>query len=313
MRIAIFGTGALGGFLGGRLAQAGCDVTFIARKSVLSALQNKGLHIDSVEGEIFLPNVSTSDNPADVGEVDVVLLTIKTWQVPETVRLLKPLIGKDTLIVPFQNGVDSPGHLAKILGPDNICGGLARIICEMPEPAHIRHLNPSPYIAFGKLDDQVTERMKDLQGAFETAKITAEIPPDIQAALWSKFLLVASWGGVGAITRAPIGVIRAHKETRRMLRDCMLEIKSVAAARNIHLDGDIVANTLGIIDKFPQTGTTSMQRDIAENRLSELEAWNGAVVRLGRETGVSTPLNRVIYYSLLPLERRARGEIEFPI
>ena len=148
--------------------------------------------------------------------------------------------------------------------------------------------------------------------AFKRAGIKAEIPPDITAALWAKFLFVASWGGIGTITRAPIGVIRSFPPTRRMLERSMQEIYEVARALQNNLDENTVSDSMGFVDTLPPNGTTSMQSDIAENRPSELDSWSGAVVRLGRKAGVSVPINKFIYNSLLPLELKARGELQFP-
>ncbi len=151
-----------------------------------------------------------------------------------------------------------------------------------------------------------------MRKAFDRAGVNVEIPSDIHQALWEKFLFVVSFGGVGAVTRAPIGVIRTVPETRRMLERCMHEILAVARARQVPLVDTIIADTLALVDSLAPGGTTSLQRDIAEGKPSELEAWNGAVVRLGREVRVATPLHEFIYHSLLPSELRARGQIEFP-
>jgi len=153
------------------------------------------------------------------------------------------------------------------------------------------------------------------QVAFEPTSLISpvEIPPDIHVALWDKFLFVVSWGGVGAVTRAPIGVLRGMPETRQILEQAMQEIFNVARAREIALPEDAIGKTLAFMDSLPTGGTTSLQRDIMEGKPSELEAWNGAVVRLGQEVGVTTPLHSFIYHSLLPLELRARGQLQFPI
>jgi 2-dehydropantoate 2-reductase len=169
-----------------------------------------------------------------------------------------------------------------------------------------------PYIAFGELNNRRTERVEKLLRTLKNAGINAEIMPDITAALWQKFLFVVSWGGVGAITRAPIGVIRTVPQTRRLVEQSMREILDVAQAYQIRLPEDIVSTTLDFMDTLPPNGTTSMQRDIAEGRPSEIEAWNGAVVRLGKEAGVAVSLHSFIYDSLLPLEKKARGELQFP-
>jgi 2-dehydropantoate 2-reductase len=162
------------------------------------------------------------------------------------------------------------------------------------------------------LDNQHTVRVENLQRALERSGIKAEIAPDITAALWAKFLFVASWGGIGAITRAPIGVIRSVAQTRRMLEQSMQEIYEVARALKINLEPNPVSASMGFLDTLPPSGTTSLQRDMAENRPSEIDSWSGAVVRLGREAGVSVPTHEFVYNSLLPLELKARGKLQFP-
>lgn len=312
MRVAIFGVGAVGGYFGGRLAEAGEDVVFIARGEHLQALCANGLQVDSVNGDIRLPSVAATDDPSRVGTVDVVLVGVKTWQVSEAARSLQPLIGENTLVVPLQNGVEAALQLAEVLGSRHVCGGLVKIFSFIAGPGHIRHTGVDPYIAFGEFDNRRSARTENLLQTLKNAGIKAEIPSDITAALWQKFLFVVSWGGLGAVTRAPIGLIRSLPQTRRMLEQAMQEIFEVAENRQIRLADDLVATTLAFIDQLPPNGTTSMQRDIAEGRPSELESWNGAVVRLGREAGVSVSLHEFIYGSLLPLELRARGETPFP-
>jgi len=313
MRIAVFGTGAVGGYFGGRLAQAGEDVVFIARGEQLRAMLMDGLRVDSIKGDFLVKPVHVTENPAEAGKVDVVLLGVKAWQVLEAAQAMRPLIGPETFVVPLQNGVEAPSQLAAVLGSQHMLGGLAKIISLIVRPGHIRHAGAEPYIAFGELDNRLSERGEQLLQAFVRAGVAVEIPPNIQVALWDKFLFVVSLGGVGAVTRAPIGVMRSVPETRQILEQAMHEILAVAWARGITLSKDVVGKTMAFVDSLPPIGTTSLQRDIMEGKPSELDAWNGAVVRLGREFGVSTPLHEFIYHSLLPLELLARGQLQFPI
>ena len=312
MRFAIFGVGAVGGYFGGRLAQAGEDVTFIARGDHLKVLQTRGLRLYSIKGDVILSPITVTDDPAKVGYVDVVVVGVKTWQVPAAAKAIQPLIGQDTIVLPLQNGVEAAAQLSEVLGSENVCGGLAKIVCFLAYPGHIRHTGMDPYIAFGELNNRRSERVEKLLLTLKKAGLNAEIPPDITAALWQKFLFVVSWGGIGAVTRAPIGVIRTLPQTRRMLEQSMHEILSVARGHHIGLSDDIILATLDFMDTLPPNGTTSMQRDIAEGRPSEIEAWNGAVVRLGRAAGVAVSLHAFIYDSLLPLEKKARRELQFP-
>jgi 2-dehydropantoate 2-reductase len=311
MRIAVFGTGAVGGYFGGRLAQAGEEVVFIARGKQLQALRDQGLRVDSLRGDFVLPSVQATDDPVQVGVVDVVIVGVKAWQVPEAARACRPLIGPDTFVVPLQNGVEAPDQLAAVLGAEHVLGGLCRIVSFVVAPGHVRHAGMEPYVALGELDNRSSKRAERLRAAFERAGVTAEIPPDIRVALWQKFLFIASFSGVGAVTRAPAGVLRARPETRRMLQQAMQEVLAVAAAREMALPEGTIGQTMALVDKLPPGGTASMQRDIMEGRPSELESQNGAVVRLGREVEVTTPLHAFIYHSLLPMELQARGQVQF--
>jgi 2-dehydropantoate 2-reductase len=313
MRIAVFGTGGAGGYFGGRLAQAGEEVTFIARGEHLQAIREHGLRVDSVKGDFEIQPAQVTDDPAQVGVVDMVLLGVKAWQVPEAAQAMRSLMGPETFVVPLQNGVEAPSQLAEVLGAQHVLGGLAKIISFKVGPGHIRHAGAEPYVAFGELDSRPSERAERLRQTFEGAGVTVEISPDIQITLWDKFLFVVSWGGVGAVTRAPIGVLRSVPETRQMLEQAMREISAVARARKIALPDDTIRKTMAFVDTLPPGGTTSLQRDIMEGKPSEVDSWNGAVVRLGREVGVVTPLNAFIYHSLLPLELHARaGQLQSP-
>jgi 2-dehydropantoate 2-reductase len=312
MRVAVFGAGGVGGYFGARLAQAGEEVTFIARGKHLDAIREHGLRVDSVQGDFVLSPAQATDDSAQVGAVDMVLLGVKTWQVSEVTQAVRPLVGPETVVVPLLNGVEAPAQLAHELGAKHIVGGLAKIISFIAGPGHIRHVGAEPYIAIGELDKRSSERTERIRKAFQKSGVSAEIPPDIEVALWEKFLFVVSWGGVGAVTDAPIGVLRSVPETRWMLEQSMTEILAVARARDIALENDTVRNTMAFVDTLPENGTTSMQRDIMEGNPSELNFWNGAVVRLGQEVAVATPLNTFIYSSLLPRELRAQGKLRFP-
>ena len=312
MRIAVFGSGAVGGYFGGRLAEAGEDVQFIARGQHLSAIREHGLRVSSAAGDFLVRPARATDEPSAVGTVDVVLLGVKAWQVPQAADAMRPLVGEKTLIVPLQNGIEAPGQLADVFGATHVLGGLCRILAYIVTPGHVRHAGVAPYIAFGELDAPGSPRAEALRQAFARARgVTAEVAPDIRAAMWSKFVFIAALGGVGALTRAPIGVIRSMPESRRLVQQALEEIYAVAVGNRIALPADTVERTLAFIDTLPADGTASMQRDIIQGRPSELESQVGAVVRLGDRQGIAVPLHRLIHAALLPLERRARGELEF--
>lgn len=311
MRIAMFGTGGVGGYFGGRLAQAGEEVIFIARGAHLDAIRAQGLRVDSVKGDFVIRPARAEDDLLKIGTVDVVLVGVKAWQVPAAAQTMKSLVGEKSFVVPFQNGVDAPAQLAEELGEEHVLGGLCQISAMIAGPGHIRHVGIEPFVAFGELDNHPSERADRLKQAFSRAGVRAEIPADIQLALWEKFLFIASISGIGAVTRAPADITRRLPETRRMLEGMMREIVTVANARHVNLKGEAVISRMAFIDQMPLGVIPSMQRDLLEGRPSELESLVGAVVRMGQETGVPTPVSTLIYHSLLPQELRARKELEF--
>jgi 2-dehydropantoate 2-reductase len=312
MRIVVFGTGGAGGYFGAQLTRAGVDVVFIARGDHLSAIRTHGLCIETPAGErVFRPALAT-DDPTQVGKTDVILLGVKAWQVTEAAEAIRPMIGPETFVVPLQNGVEAPSQLAAALGAEHVLGGLCGTFSWVTAPGRIRSVGAGNFIKFAELDNRLSDRAEQLRLMFARAGVNVEIPSDIHKALWEKFLLVTSFGGVGAVTRASIGIIRTIPETRRLLEQCMQEVLAVARARRVALADTVVADTMMRVDSLAANGTTSLQRDIGDGKPSELEFWNGAVVRLAREFEVATPLHEFIYRSLLPQEMRARGKVKFP-
>ncbi len=312
MRIAVYGAGGVGGYFGGRLVQAGVDVVFIARGKHLQAMQNDGLEVESICGNFRLDAVKATDDPAKVGRVDAVIAATKAWQLENAARAMGPMLGKCTFVLPLQNGVEAPDILARALGGERVVGGLCGLLSYIAGPGHIRHAAIPPFIKFGELDNRQSDRIEKLRQIFERAQgVRVEVPADIEAAIWNKFLFIAGWGAVGAVTRAPVGVLRSCPETRKMMRQAMAEIYAVAKARGVALDRDVVDKTMDGIDGLSEDGTASMQRDIISGRPSELEMQTGAILRLGLEVQVDTPVNQILYSSLLPMELKARGKIAF--
>ncbi len=248
MRIAVFGTGGVGGYFGGRLAQAGEDVTFIARGEHLRAIREHGLRVESVNGDFEIQPSQATDRPTDVGEVDAIIVGVKAWQVQEAAWEMRPLVGPESYVLPLQNGVEAPAQLGEVFGHGRVLGGLAKIFSSIAGPGLVRHIGGPASIAFGELDNRRSERVERLRAAFDQAGVTAEIPPDIHVALWEKFLFIAPFGGIGAVTRAPIGTLRSVPETRRMLERGTREIFHVARAKNIPLSDDAVARTMTFVD-----------------------------------------------------------------
>jgi 2-dehydropantoate 2-reductase len=311
MRIAVFGAGSVGGYFGGRLAQAGEDVVFIARGAHLQAMRRQGLRVESPKGDFTVPSVQATDEPTQVGPVGVVLVAVKAWQVPEAAQAIRPMLGPETCVVPLQNGLEAPAQVAAAAGPQHVLGGTCVISSTITAPGCIRHLGLDPSITFGELDDRPSPRAERLREAFMRAEVTAIIPADIQVAIWEKFMAIR-FGPVGAVARAPAGVLRGVPETRRLVEQACVETLMVARARGIALAEDSPAKTMVALDSIAPGIIASLQRDIEAGRPSELDALTGALVRLGAEVGVATPLHAFIYHTLLPQELRARGQLQFP-
>jgi len=307
MRIAIFGTGGVGGYFGGRLAQAGEDVTFIARGEHLRAIQATGLRVDSLNGNFVIDPAKATDDANEVGEVDLVIAGVKAWQVPEAARTMKPMVGAKTTVLPLQNGVDAVHQLTAELGTDHVIGGLCRIVSFVVGPGHIRHAGFAPSVVIGELDDVRMNRIVEIERIFNHAGVETTMASDIYVALWMKFLFIASFSGVGAIANAPAGILRSNPKMRAQMLMAMEEIYQLAHARNIKLPSNSIETVMASVNALPEDATSSMQRDIAAGKPSELESQNGAVVRMALESGVQVPTHELIYAKLKPFEEKARA------
>jgi 2-dehydropantoate 2-reductase len=307
MRIVVFGIGGVGGFFGGRLAHAGEDVTLIARGEHLRAIKENGLKIDSTAGDFVIFPAQATDDVGQVGETDLVILGVKAWQVPEAARAIKPIVGPNTTVLPLQNGVEAVSQLVTELGAANVIGGLCRIVSFVVGPGHIRHAGFTPSIIIGEIDNQRTERITKIEEVFKHASLEITVAQDIQVALWTKFLFIASFSGVGAMANAPAGKIRSDPKWRSQIQKAMEEIYALARARGINLPADSIDTVMRAVDSLPEDATSSMQRDIAAGKPSELDSQNGAVVRMARETGIEVPTHMLIYETLKPQEEISRG------
>lgn len=309
MRFAMVGAGGLGGYYGARLAEAGNEVAFIARGAQLEAMRANGLKVFSPLGDVHLKKVAASSNPQEIGPVDVIVVAVKTWQVADAARAMQPMIKAATIVVPFMNGVEAPDELASIVGAEHVVGGLSKVFSMIEAPGVIRHFNPGAYVEVGELAGGLSERVEKLCTAFEQAGSQAKSSADIRTELWKKLLTVSSWAGLGALARSPMGVLRGMAETRTLIERAMDEGIAVGARRGHPITTAYKSELWKFYDAMPADATASMQRDLMAGRPSELDAWNGAIVRFGKDAGVDTPVQTFTYHALLPMERRARGLI----
>jgi 2-dehydropantoate 2-reductase len=310
MKFAIFGTGGVGGYFGGRLAKAGQDVTFIARGKHLSAIIDSGLRVDSIGGDFVIKPVKVTDLPQSVGKVDCVIVATKAWQLTESIEQLKTLVGEKTAILPLLNGMEHMDLLLDTFGSERVLGGFCGISSFIAGPGHITHVGSKPTIAFGELDHQMSERIQKLEEIFSTLDgINVIAAENIHIAMWDKFIFICSVSGVGAVTRQPFGVFRKIPESRAMLNASVEEVVRLGRAKGMNLPSDMVDAMMQRIDGFPEGMFASMQKDIMEGKPSELESQTGAVIRMGRDLGIPTPTHEFIYASLLPMELQARSKL----
>jgi 2-dehydropantoate 2-reductase len=299
MKIAVFGSGGVGGYFGGRLAAAGEDVTFLARGAHLAAMQQDGLHIASPLGDVHLPQVQATDRPEAVGPVDVVLFTVKLYDVEASAATLGPMIGPNTVVITLQNGVDAMDMVAKHVGVDHVAGGAAYIVVVIDKPGHLRHTT-AQQLVFGERDGRRSDRLLAFEQAGIRAGFQAQASNDVQSVLWTKFVRLATWSGMTTVTRSPMGVVRDTPATYDMMMAAIEEVIAVGKARGVTFPPDLMEGTINLIKNFPAASKSSMLEDIERGRRLELPWLSGAVVRIGREAGVPTPIHQFITTILTP-------------
>lgn len=308
MKIIIFGTGGVGGYFGGKLAQAGYDATFIARGKHLEAIQKTGLKIDSIHGNFIVHPANATDSTQHIEHADLIILATKAWQLDSAIEQIKPIVKEDTTILPLLNGIEHIATLQKVFGNKHLIGGLCRISVFIEDAGHIKHMGVNPYIAFGELDNSKSDRILSIHKMFSSIEnITAEIPADINVAMWEKYVFISGTSGVGAFVGKPINEYRDIPEFRNMLITSMTEAVNVAQAYGVILSKNLVEDIMKRIDLTPKGMLASMQKDIMEGRPSELEDQIGGMIRMGKKMNITTPTYEKIYIQLLPFEQKARG------
>jgi 2-dehydropantoate 2-reductase len=305
MKIAVIGTGGVGGYLGGKMALAGYQVTFVARGEHLKIIRQNGLTVKSINGNFVVNPAQVTDAIGDVGDATFIILGVKAWQVTEVASILQGKINPASTILPLQNGVMAYEELSAVLGKSYAIGGLCRIMSRIESPGVISHEGIEPVVLFGEMTNVKTERVLLLQDIFIKSGIKAAVAEDIQAELWKKFINICV-SGLLAITRSTYGEIRTLRETRDLMIELFEEIYLLSQKMGIHIDHEFVANTVAFVDTYPFNSTSSLTRDVWEGKPSEIEYQNGTVVRLAEKLGIDTPVNRFIYNCILPMEKKAR-------
>ncbi len=299
LRIAVMGTGGVGGYFGARLARAGESVVFIARGPHLEAIRRQGLTIRSVADGEFVVKAEAVEDPAALGPVDAVLFCVKSFDTESAAGLIRPLVGPGTAVLSLQNGVDNEEKIDALLGPGRAMGGVALVFVAVEAPGVISH-RLLGRIIFGELTGAVTDRARALAEAFGRARIPAELSTDIRAALWEKYVSICAQAGMTALTRAPIGVVRGTPETWRMFRLIAEEVAALGAAAGVRLPADIVERVLAWAGSLAPEARASLAIDLAAGKRIELEALHGHAVRLGERLGVPVPTVFAVYAALKP-------------
>jgi 2-dehydropantoate 2-reductase len=299
-KIAILGAGGVGGYYGGLLAHSGQDVTFIARGEHLEAIRRCGLRVESVHGDFEIRPAQATDDPAEVGPVDLVLVTVKSYDLRAAAESARPLVGPQTVLLPLLNGLDAAERLATVAGEGRVLAGLTHISSIVAAPGVIRQISAVRRITFGERDGAITPRAERVRDTLASGDIEVVLSTAIDVALWEKFLFIASISGVCCLARQPIGAVLDTPETRRLYLDALREVESVARARGVALAPDVVDRTLRLAEGFAPQTRPSLLVDLEAGRRLELEAMSGAVVRYGRSAGVPTPVHDTIYAALKP-------------
>ena len=301
MRIGIMGAGSVGGYLGGMLSRGGHDVSLIVRGGHLSAIRERGLRVVR-DHEDFTVHCAATDDPADVAQVDLALLTTKTYQNSAAVPAMAPMVGPDTTVLCLQNGVDSYLAPAEAFGPERVLPGAVYIEAGREGPGVVRQAGDVVRVVLGEADGRLSERAGAVADAFNASGVPAELTPDIRTGLWSKFLFIATMAGVTSMARQTLAELMPRPEWREVVTACLREVEAAGRANGVNFPPDIHQTTLAYIEDNLADLQASMHTDVMAGRPLELETFTGAVVRAGRAGGVATPVNDVIYAMLKPLE-----------
>src|SRR5918992_464070 len=300
MGMAVIGAGGTGGYFGGLLARAGEDVTFIARGSHLEALRTRGLTLESRLAGTFTVPVQATDDPSEVGPVDLILFCVKIYDTDAAAESIRPLIRPDTMLLSLQNGIDNEERIARVAGHSSGIGAVAYVTSTIKAPGVVAQTSGPGKIILGELSGGASARTERLRDVLQGAGITAEVHPDIRVVLWQKFLFICAFSGVTTVTRLPIGTILSDSVTSALFRGKVEEVEAVVCASGIDLPANCVEQAMTQAAAVEPWGRGSLYGDLAGERRLELESLNGKVVRLGREHGVETPLNFALYAALRP-------------
>ena len=294
MKIAVMGSGGVGGYFGARLAVGGSDVTFVARGPHLAAMLEHGLTIEGGPDEIHLRGVKAVEDPAAAGVVDLVLFAVKLWDTDAAIEKIRPIVGPNTVVISLQNGVLKDDDLTRAFGRARVMGGVCYIATTIARPGVIGQTGALQRLVFGEFDGEATPRASRFLDACLRGGIKAELSRTIRRDIWEKFVFLVALSGTTTAMRSAIGQIRANAQTRAFLLDMMREVVAVARAHGIDLPADYAEAQLKLADGLAPDMTSSMYRDLEHGNRLEVRWLSGSVVELGAAAGIATPLNRAI-------------------
>jgi 2-dehydropantoate 2-reductase len=294
MKIAMMGSGGVGGLIGARLAHAGCDVSFVARGAHLAAMREHGLKLESQVENVHLRKVRVTDDPGTLGPVDLIVFSVKLWDTEAAARSILPLIGPDTGVISLQNGVVKDDILRPIIGEKALMGGVAYMGTAIARPGVIQHTGTVQRIVFGEYDGRRSKRAEGLLEWSRKGGLDAAISDDIRRTLWEKFAFLVGMAAVTASIRLPIGPIRSHPLTRQFYLDAMREAAAVGRAHGVRLPADFAEERMAFVDTLPATMTASLHHDLERGNPLEVQWLSGSIVDLGAAVGVPTPIHRAV-------------------
>jgi 2-dehydropantoate 2-reductase len=305
MRIAVIGTGGIGGPYGAALAKAGADVTFVARGAHLAAMRENGLRIEGDRGETHIRPAQATDDIAGIGTVDFVLSCVKLWDVEQAAEQIRPIVGPRTAVIPLQNGIDAAQRMIRILGDEPVMGGMAFVTGTIVAPGVVRQTGTYQQMTFGELDGRISERGQRLRDLCEAAGFEGVLSPDIMVPVWQKFLLLVPLSGLNTLTRLPLGKWREDPDLVNLYEAALRETFAVGLAEGVRLPPDSADKTVAMMRSMPPHHTTSMGNDLLRGNRLELPWFAGKVGELGCRHGIPTPVNGFIYAALKPYVKGA--------
>ena len=303
MKIAVMGSGGVGGYFGGLLARNDLDVTFIARGEHLKAIQDNGLQINSQNDGVFTVHNPATDNPSDLTKQDLILFTVKMFDNTPAIESIKPIVGDQTTILTLQNGVSNGYDLAEVFGNERVMIGTAMLEGRISEPGVVTQGGPGA-AHFGEMYQGISERGEQLLSLFQASNWKVELQENMLDTLWKKFAYLSACASTCTASNSSMGEMRSVPETRNLILSAISEGFEVGRAYGAPIADDAMDWAISALDNFPYSGKSSMAKDFAENRSVELEGLTGTVIKMGKRLNIETPINDMLYAVLKPWAER---------